>query len=165
MLPRQTALTGKFKQSARMRGRAGGRGCCACVYVQKFQLVCDFGGNSARKREAGFQGVWGSQSSRVRKLCFSLHQPECPHICSASQTPLRFLELLCQSVIQSISLLLPKSRCVRVIKGRGCVSAGAWCRVVEKLWMQRSISFKGESSQRFLQYPTRETEKQGEKKS
>lgn len=89
---------------------AGRREDVVGVCVQTFKLVCGFGGNSARKREAGFQGFRGSHSSGVRKFCFSLHQPICPHICPASQTPLCFLELLCQSVIQSFSLLLPKSR-------------------------------------------------------
>lgn len=92
--------------------------CCAseCVYAQTFKFVCGFGGNSAKNREARFQGLRGSHCSRVRKLCFSLHQPICPHICSASQTPVCFLELLCQSVIQTFTVSLLESRyvCERV---------------------------------------------------
>ncbi len=61
---------------------------CVCVCMWTFKLVCGFGGNSARNGEAEFQGLRGSQSSAVRKFCFSLHQPICPHVCSASQTPL-----------------------------------------------------------------------------
>lgn len=119
-LPRQTALTGKFKQSARLQGRAGGRmllPACAseCKYFSLYVILV---GTQPEKERQIFRGVWGSQSSGVRELWFSLHQPKCPRICPASQTPLHFLELLCQSVIQSYTVLLPKIE--TFLKGLRC---------------------------------------------
>lgn len=111
MLPRQTALTGKFKQSARLQGRSGGRMLLpACVSESKyFSLYVILVGTQPEKEGPAFRGFRGSHSSGVRKLWFSLHQPKRPHISPASPTPLHFLELLCQSVIQTFTLLLPKA--------------------------------------------------------
>lgn len=41
--------------------------------VQTFKLVCGFGGNSARKREAGFQGVTQLWSEKVLLFITSTH--------------------------------------------------------------------------------------------
>lgn len=138
-----------------MRGLAGGRMWCVCLVpmcVQTFKLVCGFVGSSARKQGGRVSGFEGSHSSGVRKFCFSLHQPICPHICSASQTPLCFLALLCQSVIQSFSLLLLKSwylcGCVWLcaIKGVITLRAGAEkmrdSRVAFTIWILLQYSLE-----------------------
>lgn len=89
--------------------RVGGWEDVMCVCVRRhLSLYVVSVGTLPEKKEAGFRGWRGSPSSAVRKFCFSLHQPICPHICSASQTPLCFLELLCQSVTQSFSPFTPK---------------------------------------------------------
>lgn len=61
-----------------MQGLERGREDVVDVCVQTF--VCGFCGNSAKKREAGFQGFRGSHCSLERKLCFSLHQPICTRV-------------------------------------------------------------------------------------
>lgn len=145
MLPRQTALTGKFKQSARLQGRAGGRmllPACAseCKYFSLYVILV---GTQPEKEGPAFRGIWGSHSSGVRKFWFSLHQPKRPHICPASQT--HSISWNCY-VSQWYSPLLSysqKSRCFWKGEGvclRARVSGGAWCRTAGKRSME-SFSF------------------------
>lgn len=70
MLPRQTALTGKFKQSARLQGRAGGRmllPACAsdCKYFSLYVILVGTQPEKERPAFRGFLGVTQLWSEKV----------------------------------------------------------------------------------------------------
>ena len=91
-----------------------------CLILCSSVFVCGFYGNSAMTgkvagRVAGWPwGAGGSDRSGMKRFCLSLHKPMCLHICFDSKTPLCFLELLCQSVTQSISFQVCVCVCVCV---------------------------------------------------